>query len=125
MFYHQYNWEEAVGEGNSQISMVDPSGYVSPKQRIENLIRAGERLDEFRREQYDYDTLEEDDGEWTDPMRTPGLDLADVHRIRQETLRRMSSRAARGEDSERPPEKQESSVADVIATEAADNGSST
>lgn len=88
-FFTQYNWPDTRGEWNSGESIVDPSGYISPKQRIQNLIRAGERLEEFRREQYDYEHGEEDDGEWLDPMRTPGLDLADISRIQSHALDRI------------------------------------
>lgn len=97
-FVTKFNWIHEPGEENSGLCIVDPSGYVSPQEQIENLIRAGERLEEFRRERYDYDNPNEDDGHWMDPMREAGLDFADAYRIREETLRRLSSAVARGEE---------------------------
>lgn len=97
-FVTQFNWVCPPGEKNSGLSICDPSGYISPQEQIENLIRAGERLEEYRRERYDLDHGEEDDGVWMDPMREAGLDFADVYRIRQEVIRRLSSAVARGEE---------------------------
>lgn len=91
-FFTQYTWSDTYGEWNCGKTIVDPSGYISPQQRIDNLIRAGQRLEEFRREQYDYDHGDSDDGVWMDPLRTPGLDLSDVSRIQSVAMDRLRRR---------------------------------
>lgn len=98
MFISKYKNFKPQTEAMKPDTIVDPAGYVSPKKRIENLIRAGERLDQFRRENYDLGYEDEDDGTWEDPMRQPGLDLADVHRIRQAVRSRMQSASAKTEE---------------------------
>lgn len=99
-FYTNYNPGPKTMDYNSGEVIVDSSGYIPPKQRIENLIRAGERLEEFRREFYDYDYGDEDDGNWIDPLRSPGIDLADVSRIQNQALFNLRSRSKKNlEDS--------------------------
>lgn len=103
------------GEVNSQVGIVDPSGYIPPKERIENLIRAGERLDSVRREMYHYGSNpesepDEDDGVYEDPMLAPGLDIVDVHRLRRESMRRLADQAYKRMSADNPAEKQAGEV---------------
>lgn len=90
--FTQYKASRPIGEFNDGESIVDAAGYISPKQRITNLLRAGERLDNFRREMYDYGRLDEDDGVWIDPLRSKGIDLSDISRIQTESLDRIRRR---------------------------------
>lgn len=92
-FATQYDWRKDLPEIFSSDSIIDPSGYISPKQRITNLIRAGERLDQYRRELYDLQHDQEDDGIWMDEMRAPGLDYADITQIQRRAMERIKSRS--------------------------------
>lgn len=56
--------------------MVETAGYIPAKQRIENMIMAGQRLALARKELYDFDG--EVDENFEDPTRRPGYDLADA-----------------------------------------------
>lgn len=93
-FQTKYAWYEEDGEFNSGESIVDPSGYIPAKARIENLIRAGEQLDSYRRELYHYGGDDEDDGQFMDPMNSPGLDPADVSRLNREAMQRLRTQQA-------------------------------
>lgn len=73
--------------------LIDPSGYIPAKKRIENLIRAGEQLVEARKEFYDYGSDQEDDGYWIDPLRHPSIDMADVSRLQSQALANLRERA--------------------------------
>lgn len=98
-FATQWNPNPIEGELNCGISIVDPSGYVDPQTRIENLIRAGERLDYSRRELYDYGPDDPPDFESPmDPDRTPGYDLADAHRDRMALARKLSQQVLKSEE---------------------------
>lgn len=92
-FATHYDWTKDLPEIFDSTSIIDPSGYISPKQRITNLIRAGERLDQFRREMYDLSHDQEDDGIWMDEMRTPGLDYSDITQIQRKAMDRIRSRS--------------------------------
>lgn len=93
-FYSKYNPGPVKFEVNCGETIVDAAGYISPKQRITNIIRAGERLEELRREMYDYDSDDEDDGYTIDPLRKPGLDLSEVSQLQNLALSRLRERAA-------------------------------
>ncbi|QCS36895.1 hypothetical protein [Tortoise microvirus 21] len=89
-FSTHYDWMQREGEINCGETIVDPSGYIPAKNRIENLLRAGERLDAYRRELYDYGADDEDSG-FYDPTRDPGFDPADASKINREAMARVRS----------------------------------
>lgn len=103
-FVTQYSGHEVKGETISKKTIVDPSGYLDPQRRIENLILAGERLDVYRKDmyQYPYDENEDIEDESTDdPTMVPGYDLADAHLDAQRAM----SRLRRSLDEPKPKEK--------------------
>jgi len=57
-------------------SKVDRAGYISGQKRIENLMNAGARLVQSRREMYDFPDGEVDE-DFYDPTRNKNYDLAD------------------------------------------------
>jgi len=57
--------------------LTEVAGYISAKQRIENLLFAGQRLLQSRSEMYDY-TGEPPEDDQLDPSRSPNFDLADA-----------------------------------------------
>ena len=62
--------------------IVEVSGYIPTKVQVENMLIAGQRLNEFRREQYDYsDGDSVPDDVVPDPTRNPEFDLADATRL--------------------------------------------
>lgn len=63
-------------EQNSGEEIVETSGYMPTQQRIEQMILAGQRLDQARRESYDFDGEIEED--FYDPTRDPNYDMADA-----------------------------------------------
>lgn len=91
MFVTQWNSRrQEIGEKNSGKSIVDPSGYMSPKERIESIFRAGERLDEYRREMYQYgDQDDHEDESLDDVTRSPGFDPADASYLRNKAISRI------------------------------------
>ena len=59
-------------------SETEQAGYISPKQQIEQMILAGRRLDDSRKEQFDFSSEEEIDEDLYDPTRSGNFDLADA-----------------------------------------------
>lgn len=73
----RYNTVHASPEVSEQKSKTQKTGYISAKQRIENLMLAGNRLKEYRQEQYDWPDGNIDEN-FVDPTRRKGYDLADA-----------------------------------------------
>lgn len=58
--------------------ITESAGYITAKQRIENMILAGQRLVDYRKEQFDFQPDEEIDPDFTDPTRSKNFDMADA-----------------------------------------------
>lgn len=71
-------------------SKTERAGYVSPKRLIEDMIAAGKRLNEYRREQFD--TYDPNADIAVDPTRRPGMDLAEASAIRAATIARLPTK---------------------------------
>lgn len=76
------------GEPGGGEKIVDSSGYVTAEQQIFSMIDAGIRLDQARREMYDYEGSEDDSEENLDldsvdydRLRIPGIDIAEVSQM--------------------------------------------
>lgn len=78
MFYTKYVRPEPVQEVNSGELLVEVAGYVPAKKQIENLLFAGKRLDEFRRNEYEFQEGEEIPPGYIDRTRTPNFDVVDA-----------------------------------------------
>lgn len=78
--------------------LVESAGYVSAKQRIENMILAGQRLTAFREEMYDIngetfkDPNFDPDSVSTDPTRRAGYDLSDAFQQNLQVVDRLKAR---------------------------------
>lgn len=81
-FFDQFvNRPPADEEFNSGEEIVEKAGYIPAEIQIMEMINAGERLGEARRERYDYGEGDEDDG-MMDPTRIPGVDMADLSQMK-------------------------------------------
>lgn len=78
-------------EKNSNEIIVEKAGYVTAKQRIEDMINAGRRLVDHRKANYDFKENEEIDENFDDPTRSPGFDPADASSIMQEIDAKMKA----------------------------------
>lgn len=74
--------------------LVETAGYISAKQRIENIINAGEKLHAWRAENYDFTGEEPIDEDFCDPTRSKNFDLADVTQIEQRLEAKARSKKA-------------------------------
>ena len=59
-------------------SETEQAGYIPPQVQIENMILAGQRLDQSRRALYDFASPDEIDEDAYDPTRSGNFDLADA-----------------------------------------------
>lgn len=89
-FSTPYKREKTPPENNSGEIKVERSGYVSAETRINNLMLAGQRLIQSRKESYDFP-----DGNinfnFNDPTRRKGYDLADAFQDNLEATQRLKS----------------------------------
>lgn len=86
----RYNSNPEPGGG---IRITEQAGYRDAKTQIEQMMIAGERLQAFRREYFD---LPEGVGDADiDPMRKPGIDLAEASQVGRELARRMKEKDTR------------------------------
>nr|WAE43900.1 MAG: hypothetical protein [Microviridae sp.] len=84
--YTQFDRPPIEMEKNDEPSMTETAGYITPQQMVENLINAGQRLDAYRMEQYDFQDYDENgylkiDNEFHDPTRSKNFDDADATQI--------------------------------------------
>lgn len=79
-FATQYNHQRSAPEKNDGKTDVDRAGYISAQKRIENIMFAGMRLVQSRREMYDF-LGDELDTSFDDPTRSKNWDLADAFQM--------------------------------------------
>lgn len=87
MFAHQFSKESfkfSPPEQNTGERLIEKAGYIPAQQRIENLILAGQRLSDFRKEQFDFHEQKDIDENFYDSTRNKNYDLADAF---QDSLR--------------------------------------
>lgn len=75
-FYTKWIRPERVGK-KYPVSMTETS-YMPAKAQIENLIAAGKRLVEYRKEMFDFSTEKEINDEFIDVTRRPGVDIVEI-----------------------------------------------
>ena len=66
-------------------SKTEQAGYIPPQIQIENMILAGERLNQTRMDMYDFSSADEIDEDAYDPTRRANFDLADASQMAMQT----------------------------------------
>lgn len=107
-FFTQYVRPITVdGEVNSGEVLVEKDGYMSARQRIEQMILAGERLISARKEQFQYDgDFDYDAEDYEDPVISYGFDrmeALEIDRNLNDKLKKLSKKLKDIEEKE--PEK--------------------
>lgn len=77
-FRTKYNRPKLVEEVNSGKSKVETAGYIPAEVQIMDMINAGVRLNDYRKEKFDFSDNEVVPDNFIDPTRSPGFDLADA-----------------------------------------------
>lgn len=67
-------------EKHDETCITERAGYLTTKQRIENLMVAGQRLVNFRKQQFDFPDGEIDH-DFDDPTRNPNFDMSDASQL--------------------------------------------
>lgn len=80
-FRTPYTAGDPTGEINSGELIVEIAGYISAETRINNLIRAGQRLEENRRAYYDYMPGDDINEDRYDPTRDKDFDIVDAQNL--------------------------------------------
>ena len=78
--YSHFKRPKDVKEINSGEQITECSGYIPADVQIQDMIAAGMRLGEYRREMYDFAADEEVPEDYMDVTRSPGVDVVDVER---------------------------------------------
>lgn len=81
--------------------LVERAGFMSAKQRIENILAAGDRLLSARMEQYDYGDETDSDDMVIDPTRNGGFDITDAQEIVRDVSERFKARSAEKAEQEK------------------------
>ena len=103
-FQTKYTHEKSPGEVNLGKNLVEKAGYIPAQARIENMILAGQRLIEHRKELYDFSDGKDIDESFTDPTRSKNYDMSDAfimsetikNNVRQRELLKASQTAQEG-----------------------------
>jgi len=86
-FATQYVPNKIIPEKNSGKSFVENVGYISAEKRISNLMLAGQRLRDYRNDQFDFPDEKSIDDNFTDPTRSKNFDMADATQLSYQTER--------------------------------------
>lgn len=81
MLQTRYSLDKHQAESGGGEKLVETQGYIPADVQIEQLIGAGVRLDNYRKEAYDFGPGEEVPDDFVDPTRKKGIDLAEVSAI--------------------------------------------
>nr|QJB18784.1 MAG: hypothetical protein [Microvirus sp.] len=94
MFNHNYmkNYKKTDPEVNDGKSIVEDAGYIPAKTRIENMIFAGQRLAESRKENFDFQPGQDIDESFYDPTRKKNFDLAEASQQMYSTQQKISAK---------------------------------
>lgn len=105
-FRTKYNAPPIQGEepgGGKRIT--ESAGYIPAEVQIEEMLLAGKRLGEYRKERYDFAEGEEIPDDFIDPTRAPGFDLAEGSQLEMTMKERF--KRLKAEMAERKKEKEE------------------
>lgn len=94
MLQTRYALDKHVKEAGGGQSITETAGYIPAKVQIEQLIAAGARLGEYRKENYDFGPGEEVPDDYNDPTREANFDLADASRLARVTEQNLNAAAA-------------------------------
>lgn len=89
---HVSNVEEYKGEPGGGEVITEQSGYIPPQVQIEQMILAGQRLDQARKEMFDAEDITE-----INPLRRPGIDMAEVSQLALETQKSLIDQKTKAE----------------------------
>lgn len=78
-YVNQDNYESPIGEDLPKEDIVDRDGYRDTKTQVMEMINAGERLINFRRDEFEYE--EETEDFEIDPTRVPDFDAIDAAKL--------------------------------------------
>jgi len=92
IFQTRYTHEKSFPETNLGKRLVEKAGYIPAKDRIENMILAGQRLIEHRMSMYDFDSNKELDESYYDPTRSKNFDMADAFQMQQNVENNLKQR---------------------------------
>lgn len=104
--YTKYKRPEKVYEKTGGKVLVETSGYVTVKQRIEAMINAGLQL-KISRGQYDFNEGEEIDEGFNDPTRNTDFDLVDADNTLRGIDERVQTRKKMEEQDRRDRQEEE------------------
>ena len=93
--YRRPNLKEEILD---PVSKTETAGYIRAEDQITAFIDAGRRLDEYRREMYDFGDGEEVPDDFIDPTRSGSFDLADATMLGESvatSIRRQASEERR------------------------------
>lgn len=77
MLATRYNRPSSIPEKVGTVSKVEKVGYVPANRLIESMIAAGQRLQQYRADAYDFPADTDVDESFSDPTRKIGYDLAE------------------------------------------------
>lgn len=106
-FHTNYEPPEVDFEKNSGEKKVEKAGYMPAEVQIFQMIQAGQRLGEARKEMFDFAPGQEVDEDVFDPTRSPGFDMADASQINLNLQDKFNKPAPQNEPGlapETPPE---------------------
>jgi hypothetical protein len=101
-FYTQYDRPVRDESEHPSLESQTETGYVPPEVQIEDMMRAGKTLMEYRKARFDTVELADQEGDEIplDPTREPGVDLVDVMRASRNVFQRLKAQKEKADAEE-------------------------
>jgi hypothetical protein len=110
-FYSRSNPPKRKPQKNFGKSKTEVRGYIPAEKKITSMIEAGQRLEQSRIDQYDYQEEVPDDF-LPDPTRNPGYDMADAQADYEAALFRLTQAQEAAVATNEVPDKNEQASAE-------------
>lgn len=106
-YYTKDKRPEKKPEINLDDPIVETAGYRSAEVQINEMLMAGQRLVDYRKQRYEFGGDEVVPADYEDPTRRPGFDMADASALKRLTDERFKELQNMGkvpqDDEEAPP----------------------
>ena len=119
-FNTPYDREKTPEAPNSGEVITEQTGYISAQQQIEELILAGERLNQLR-SGYEFDAEEEIPDDYYNPLAQPGIDLVDAQNYLEDTQVKLDA-AKKAAEPTPPVESEPANPAPTVADSLSPKG---
>nr|QJB18789.1 MAG: hypothetical protein [Microvirus sp.] len=121
MLQTRYSLGKRFPEKNSGESLVETVGYVSTQKRIESMILAGQRLEQIKKQKYDFPDPKNINFDLYDHTRSKNYDMADAFQELEMVKQRQKERKEASQAAQEASQAAQEASNKVLKTEKVDD----